>query len=119
DFISIAAHELRTPAQAILGYAELASTDAELSKHDKQGFVDAIYRSALRLQRLTKDILDVTRIESHTLHLNKELLNLNNVIANIVLDVKRQNISTAKGKVSVTYNADEDRSGNNNNRAIF
>src|SRR5438093_136275 len=75
------------------------------------------YIEALSGSRLTKDILDVTRIESHTLHLNKELLNLNNVIANIVLDVKRQNISTAKGKVSVTYNADEDRRANN--RAIF
>lgn len=115
DFINIAAHELRTPAQSILGYAELASTDPELSKHDDQGFIGAIYRNAFRLQRLTKDILDVTRIESHSLELNKELFNLNNVIANIVLDVKRQNISALKGKVSVTYKADQDMKDNNIN----
>lgn len=122
DFINIAAHELRTPAQSILGYAEIASTDPELSKHDEQGFIDAIYRNAFRLQRLTKDILDVTRIESHSLELNKELFNLNNVIANIVLDVKRQNISALKGKVSVTYKADQDKKENNNNNdydAVF
>jgi two-component system, OmpR family, sensor histidine kinase VicK len=122
DFINVAAHELRTPAQAILGYAELATTDHELNKHDKRGFIDAIYRNALRLHRLTRDILDVTRIESHTLQLNKELVNLNNVIANTVLDVKRQNICT-KDKVSVTYKVNQDKkdsnNNNNNNDGIF
>jgi two-component system, OmpR family, sensor histidine kinase VicK len=117
DFINIAAHELRTPAQSILGYAELASTDPELSKHDKHGFIDAIYRNAFRLQRLTNDILDVTRIESHTLQLNKELFNLNNVIANIVLDVKRQSISISKGKVSVTYKAAQDKKDSSNSNS--
>lgn len=118
DFINIAAHQLRSPAQSILGYAELATTDPELSKHDEQGILDAIYRNAFRLQRLTKDILDVTRIESHSLELNKELFDLNNVIANIVLDVKRQNICGLKGKVSLTYKADQDKKDdddNNNN----
>jgi two-component system sensor histidine kinase VicK len=114
DFINIAAHELRTPAQSILGYAELASSDPELRKHDKHGFIDAMYRNAFRLRRLTNDILDVTRIESHTLQLNKELFNLNNVIANIVLDVKRQNISASKGKVSVTYKKDQDKINSKN-----
>jgi signal transduction histidine kinase len=119
EFINVAAHELRTPAQAILGYAELASTDHELSKHDKRSFIDAIYRNALRLHRLTRDILDVTRIESHTLQLNKELVNLNNVITNAVLDVKRQKISTSKDKVSVTYKVDQDSDNNNNEDGIF
>jgi two-component system sensor histidine kinase VicK len=63
---------------------------------------------------LTKDILDVTRIESRTLYLNKEPLNLNNIIANVLLDVQTQNMATAKGKVSLTYKvAEGDISGNN------
>src|ERR671933_191200 len=93
EFINIAAHELRTPAQSILGYAELASTDPKLSKHDKQGLIEAIYRNSLRLQKLTKDILDVTKIEGNTLLLNKEVLNLNNVIAGVVLDFKTRTIN--------------------------
>jgi two-component system, OmpR family, sensor histidine kinase VicK len=120
EFINIAAHELRTPAQSILGYAELASTDPELSKHDKEGFIDVIYRNAVRLHRLTRDILDVTRIESHTLDLDKELLNLNNVIANVVLDIQRQTIAIPKGKVSITYKiGKEDMGGNNNKNTVF
>lgn len=122
DFINIAAHELRTPAQSILGYAELASSDPELRKHDKQGILDAMYRNAFRLQRLTNGILDVTRIESHSLELNKEIFNLNNLIANIVLDVKRQNICGLKGKVSLTYKTDQDKKDdddNNNNNSDY
>ena len=104
EFINIAAHELRTPAQSILGYAELAITDPEICKYDKQGFLDAIYRNATRLHGLTKDILDVTKIESNALHLNKELVDVNNVISSVVLDVKRQTIATIKGKLSIIYN---------------
>jgi two-component system, OmpR family, sensor histidine kinase VicK len=122
EFIDIAAHELRTPAQSILGYAELAITDPELSKFDKQGFLDAIYRNAIRLHSLTRDILDVTKIESHTLHLDKESVNLNNLISNVVLDVKRQTIATIRGKLSIIYkNIDKggDIISNNNNDTIF
>jgi two-component system, OmpR family, sensor histidine kinase VicK len=117
EFINIAAHELRTPAQSILGYSELASTDPELSKYDIQGFLDAIHRNAIRLYRLTKDILDVTKIESDTLQLNKELVDLNNLIANIVLDFKTQSSYGEKKKVSLTYMAGKtgNMSDSNNN----
>jgi two-component system, OmpR family, sensor histidine kinase VicK len=111
EFINIAAHELRTPAQSILGYAELASTDPELCKHDKQGLIDAIYRNAIRLQRLTRNILDVTKIESNTLQLNKEVLNLNDVISNVVSDLKIQTTDIPKGKViMMKYNHSCNRS---------
>jgi signal transduction histidine kinase len=64
EFINIAAHELRTPAQSILGYTELAMTDPPI---EIKSFIDAIYRNAFRIQKLTQDILDVIRIESPTL----------------------------------------------------
>jgi len=79
EFINIAAHELRTPAQSILGYAELAKTDPQ-HLEQTQSFMDGVYRNALRIQRLTKDILDVTRIESETLRLNKIKFDLKEVI---------------------------------------
>ncbi|HZA68771.1 MAG TPA: HAMP domain-containing sensor histidine kinase, partial [Nitrososphaeraceae archaeon] len=91
EFINIAAHELRTPAQSVLGYAELMRENAL----DKQAMIgesieeiEAIYRNAIRLQKLTNDILDVTRIESQTLRLDKEVTNLNELIARIVQDYK-------------------------------
>src|ERR671933_422670 len=49
--------------------------------------LDVIVRNAKRLQRLTEDILDVTKIESHSLNLRKELFNLNDVLTNTIDDI--------------------------------
>jgi two-component system, OmpR family, sensor histidine kinase VicK len=90
EFINLAAHELRTPAQAILGYTELAlmETDENHTIDSKKGgYIAAAYRNALRLQRLTKEILDVSRIENQSLNLNKKLLNLNDIILTAIDDL--------------------------------
>jgi two-component system, OmpR family, sensor histidine kinase VicK len=53
--------------------------------------------------RLTNDILDVTRIESQTLKLNKEKFNLSDLLSNIVQDYKN-NIEKSNGNVRLVYN---------------
>jgi hypothetical protein len=73
EFINIASHEMKTPTQAILGYSKLIQRHPEKSDE----MIQAISRNASRLQRLTSDILDVTRIESGSLRLNLEKFNLN------------------------------------------
>jgi two-component system, OmpR family, sensor histidine kinase VicK len=52
--------------------------------------IKAIHRNAERLQRLTNDILDVTKIESKTLNLQKEEFNLNDLLSNILEDYKNE-----------------------------
>ena len=49
--------------------------------------LDVTIRNVKRLQRLTEDILDVTKIESHSLNLKKEQFNLNDVITNVIEDI--------------------------------
>jgi two-component system, OmpR family, sensor histidine kinase VicK len=94
EFINIAAHELRTPAQAILGYAELAmmkvNNENAFDSVKRVSFMAAVYRNASRLQRLTSDILDVTRIESGSLRLNLEVFDFNQVISDIVDDYRTE-----------------------------
>jgi signal transduction histidine kinase len=86
EFINVAAHELRTPIMPIIGYAEML--EEELGEDDKKREgVTAIIRNAKRLQRLADDILDVTRIESNTLKIDKEQLNLNDLILNVLDDI--------------------------------
>ena len=88
EFINIAAHELRGPIQPILGLTQVVRfkmKDTELQK-----LQDVVIRNAKRLQRLTDDILDVTKIESNLLHLNKEEFNLNDLIFHIIDDHKSQ-----------------------------
>jgi two-component system, OmpR family, sensor histidine kinase VicK len=89
DFINIAAHELRTPIQPILGLAEFARSKIKPEDTELIQFLDVISRNAKRLHRLTEDILDVTRIESHSLILKEEPLNLNELIAKTIDDVTR------------------------------
>jgi signal transduction histidine kinase len=85
DFVNIAAHELRTPIQPILGLSGLL-THSEHLKEKEREMIDIIVRNAKRLQRLTEDILDVTRIESKSLQLNKEQFNLNEMLQNAISD---------------------------------
>ena len=84
EFINIASHEIKTPTQALLGYSEILQRHPE----KREQISEAIYRNANRLQRLTNDILDVTRIESQTLKLKKEQFNLRDLIFTIVEDLK-------------------------------
>jgi signal transduction histidine kinase len=89
EFINIAAHELRTPIQPILGLADILRSK-ETDGGQEAGYLDVIIRNAKRLQRLTEDILDVTRIESKSLDLKKESFNLSEMILNTISDSNNQ-----------------------------
>jgi K+-sensing histidine kinase KdpD len=88
EFINITAHELRTPVQSLLVLTEvLYSKVKDIEEHK---LLDSTIKSAKRLQRLSNDILDVTRIESQSLELNKEQFKLNDVILDVMTDLKNQ-----------------------------
>ncbi|HEU4823006.1 MAG TPA: HAMP domain-containing sensor histidine kinase [Nitrososphaeraceae archaeon] len=86
EFINIASHEMRTPTQAILGFSELLDQYPEKNPE----IIASLKRNAIRLQRLTNDILEVSRIESQTLKLHKEKVNINEKIQNVIVDVRSQ-----------------------------
>jgi signal transduction histidine kinase len=98
EFINIAAHELRAPIQPIIGLSEvIRSRRSKSSRSSNIGapkggndeeFLDAIVRNAKRLQSLSENILDITKIESRTLKLNKEKFNINEKIRNVINDIK-------------------------------
>lgn len=109
EFINIAAHELRTPTQAVLGYSEILQHESHDSSNKKGELVNAIHRNAARLQRLTNDILDITRIESQTLRLNKEKFNLHDILLHIVSDYKNQTVKN-RSPVIISYAPGEELS---------
>jgi signal transduction histidine kinase len=89
EFINIAAHELRTPVQPILGLSDvLLSKKGDIEQYKE--LLDAIIRNAKRLHRLTEDILDVTKIESQSLQLKKQRINLNEVILGVIAEYANQ-----------------------------
>ena len=85
DFINIAAHELRTPTQAILAFADLLTIHPE-----KKIVIETIQRNARRLKRLISDILDVTKIENQRLILKKETLNITNLVSSTIDEYREQ-----------------------------
>jgi signal transduction histidine kinase len=90
EFINIAAHELRTPVQPILGLSDVMYSNVK--SKDQRELLRIIMRNAKRLKRLTDNMLDVTKIESQSLMLNKEKLNLNAMMSEILKDyVNKQN----------------------------
>ena len=85
DFINIAAHELRTPIHPLL-----LSAEALRSIMPNDQIVSIVYRNAKKLQILANDILDASRIENQSLRLNREKINLNDMILFALRDIKTQ-----------------------------
>lgn len=103
EFINIAAHELRTPAQAIIGYTEMINCFPE----KKQDYQNAISRNAERLTRLAADILDVARIESSTLKIDKSEFNLVAVIRSVMNDIMGSNILESKDNTKIIFEQEQ------------
>ena len=86
EFINVAAHELRTPIQPILGLSQLLlSKSGGIEQYNE--LLSIINRNAKRLNRLSDDILDATKIETESLELKKEKFNLNDVIQHAIDDI--------------------------------
>ncbi|MGH9974680.1 MAG: sensor histidine kinase, partial [Nitrososphaeraceae archaeon] len=114
EFINIAAHELRNPIQPILGLSDilqhsdafLVSNIKDKARQEKE-MIDIIARNARRLQRLTEDILDVTRIEGRTLKLSKQNFVLVEIIREIVEDYTTD-IRNSNRKIIIVFSSSKE-----------
>ena len=105
EFVNMAAHELRTPVQPLLGMTDILMSQFEEDQQQQEEEkasnknnnkkkeitvtkeeIEMIARNAKRLERLTSDILDVSRIEGNALRLNVEVIDLNEKIRIVVND---------------------------------
>ena len=115
EFINIAAHELRTPIQPILGLSDIIYS--KVKDEELHELLEIIMRNAKRLKRLTDNLLDVTKIEGQSLMLNKEKFNLNILISEVLKDYvnKQKNqlivkiVYDFKRKEDIIVEADRDR----------
>ena len=105
EFINIASHEMKTPTQAILGTSGLL----KFYPQREDELIEIIQRNAKRLQTLIGNILDVTRIESQTLILNKERFDMGELISSVIEDYKDR---TKHSNIELVNK-------NNNNNPIF
>ncbi len=117
EFINIAAHELRTPVQPLRGLAEVLMNEfenqekqsgknvekIEVSKAD----IEMVMRNTIRLERLTNDILELSRIESNTLKLKEEIIDVNEKLADVVKDERNAIPREKKENLKIIFERNE------------
>jgi len=91
EFINVAAHELRTPIQPIIGLSDMLVSSNDIGS-DNRKMAEVIYRNAKKLQRLAEDILDVSKIESNTLNLKEEKFTMEDVVSSVISDFENGGI---------------------------
>jgi signal transduction histidine kinase len=108
DFVNIAAHELRNPIQPIIGFSELLYS--KIDNHEHRRLLDEVILNAKRLERLSRLMLDVTRIENNSLVLIKEVVDASKVMKDIVdgynhkLEEKNTEINNENSKLIIIQN---------------
>lgn len=114
EFINVAAHELRAPIQPILGLAEVLRQQNQqpVNKEDQMysennELLNVIIRNAKRLQQLTENILDVTKIENNSMELNKEEFILSKAVLESFTDFANQLSKEQKENVKLIVALDE------------
>ncbi|MDQ3839655.1 MAG: ATP-binding protein [Thermoproteota archaeon] len=115
EFINVAAHELRAPIQPILGLAEVLRHQKEQQEaREEHGesskdndLLGVIIRNAKRLQQLTENILDVTKIENKSMDLNKEEFILGNAVRESCTDFENQLSKEQRQNVKLIMTLDE------------
>ena len=99
-FISILAHDLRSPFNSILGFSEILKNDKELSEEDRSIIIDHLHSSGNSTFQLLERLLEWSRLESGMVKPNKQSCDVNSLISEIVSLVE----SSAKLKnISVEY----------------
>jgi two-component system CheB/CheR fusion protein len=97
EFLAIMSHELRNPLNVILGYAELLLRSEEIrGSVPLRRMADAVKRNAVAQSKLIRDLLDLSRLRSGKLELNREtvspVVSIYNAIETVRLEAAEKNI---------------------------
>lgn len=90
EFIEIAALELRTPIQPILGFTEYLKN--RITDKGQIDLLEIIDRNTRRLKKLSESILELSKIENNLLSMHKDQFNKKELIQNLIINYKNENI---------------------------
>lgn len=100
DFVSHVSHELKTPLASITAYSEMLVDGEADDEETRKEFYSVIQSQAQRLNRLIEDILNISRIESGLIKVNKERASLT-----ILIEEQMQMIRSYAEEKSITVTA--------------
>ena len=90
DFVANVSHELRTPLSSIKGYAETLLDGAMSDKATLKNFLTIIDRHANRMTALIEDLLTLSMLESHQMHMSFESLDIKGLISSVIQGFEKQ-----------------------------
>ncbi len=83
EFIATASHELRTPIFSLAGFVELLQ-DEELDEETRREFLETMSEQVARLQKLSVDLLDLSRLDAGSLELHAEEVDLSELARSVM-----------------------------------
>lgn len=112
DFVDNVSHELKTPLVSILGYAELLKDTPDLTKEEKDQYLDIIISEVKRLSNISSSAMLMSKLDSSEIIASVEAFNVNTQIEECVLlldgELKNKNISTTIELENVKVSANKD-----------
>jgi signal transduction histidine kinase len=83
EFVATASHELRTPIFSLAGFVELLQ-DEELDEQTRREFLETMSEQVARLQKLSVDLLDLSRLDAGSIELERESVDLSELARSVV-----------------------------------
>ncbi len=114
EIVANVSHELRTPLTSIIGFIK-GILDGIITKEDEKKYLMIAYEEANRLKELTRDIVEVAKLESGNTKLNKEKFYINDLIGDVYIEletlVKEKNLDFIYNELekNIEVNADKSR----------
>lgn len=114
EIVANVSHELRTPLTSIIGFIK-GILDGIITKEDEKKYLLIAYEEANRLKELTRDIVEVAKLESGNTKLNKERFYINDLISDVYIEletlVKEKNLDFIYNECekNIEVNADKSR----------
>ena len=114
DLIVYLAHDLKTPLTSMIGYLSLLDEIKDMPKKQQEKYIKIALNKSYRLEELINELFDITRFNSEKIILEKEDINLNMMLEQIIDDfypMLQENNKEIKfhSDEAVTLNADSDK----------
>lgn len=110
SFLANMSHEIRTPINAVIGFADLLN-DPDLLDEEKQEYINTIQVNGELLLKLINDIIDIAKIESGQLKIQKGEFTIDNFMDEIYLSTRNMLISYEKQNLILDKHIDSSLKG--------
>jgi signal transduction histidine kinase/ActR/RegA family two-component response regulator len=102
EFLANTSHEIRTPLNGILGFASLLRRDQDCTIDERNEYLDIILSSGQHLLGIINEILDVSKIESGQIEVERVPTNLTRIV-NDVVALMRSKAVEQRNSLSATF----------------